>query len=424
MDDSIEDHLALTRRSFLARSALTLFSVGVVPGLLRRTALTDRAPFSAKRKVLITVFLRGAADGLNIVVPYAERDYYPLRPTIAVPRPGSHGQAAIDLDGFFALHPSLAPLKPLYDARELAIVHAVGSPDTTRSHFDAQDFMETATPGSKATPDGWLNRYLQRALRPDATPFRAVAIAPRMPRTFEGAAPALAIDDLASFRLAGGGSRGRPFEQGLYARRHDPVFASVVRDSFSLIHTLDRAGPGAPPRAAGGGYPDGPLGKSLSQAACLVRADVGLEVAFVEVGGWDHHVNEGGVDGQLARSLAELGTALAAFRHDLGARMRDVLLVTISEFGRTAHENGNRGTDHGRAGVMLVLGGEVRGGKVYGDWPGLRAERLFEGRDLALTTDFRTVLAEIVSRHLGFRDPATIFPGFRASPSEFRGFLS
>jgi uncharacterized protein (DUF1501 family) len=420
----------VTRRYLLTRSAIALFSAGLLPSFLRRTAAAlDAAPSRPKRKILVTVFLRGAADGLNVVVPDMDGEYRALRPTIAVSPPGrGDGAAAIDLDGFFGFHPSLAPLKPLYDARELAVVHAVGSPDNTRSHFDAQDYMESGTPGSKSTVDGWLNRHLQKTARSNATPFRAVAIAPRMPRTLAGPAAALTIDDLTTFRLfPGGGPRANELErrfEELYASSGDPIFTPAAREMFDAIHTLERAGFDSEPPGDGAEYPQGPLGKSLSQTARLIKADLGLEVAFVEIGGWDHHVNEGSVDGQIARSLGQLGSALAAFRRDLGERARDVLLVTMSEFGRTARENGNRGTDHGHANVMLVLGGGVRGGRIYGDWPGLRSDRLFEGRDLALTTDFRTVLSEVLERHLGLRDATQIFPGFHLPASGLRGFLA
>ncbi len=430
--------MAVTRRYFLKSGGLTLFGAGFVPSFLRRTAFAmDAGRSESQRKTLVAIFQRGAADGLNIVVPFAEKDYYAMRPTIAIPAPASstaQNQTAIDLDGFFGLHPNLASLKPLFDARQLAIVHAAGSPDNTRSHFDAQDYMESGTPGVKATSDGWLNRYLQGNPEAEATPFRAVAIAPRMPRTLRGTAPALVLDNVQNFRLVG--DRPAPVPQGgipgdglagafeaMYASASDPLLGSTAKEMFEAISVLRRIGSEPYQPANGAAYPGGPLGQSLRQVAQLIKSGVGLEVAFAEVGGWDHHVNEGGVQGQLAFRLKDFGDALAAFHRDLGDRLENVVVLTMSEFGRTARENGNRGTDHGHANAMFVLGGPVKGGKVYGKWPGLRPDELNEGRDLALTTDFRDVFAEVMSRHVGARDIASIFPGFSVSPDRFRGLL-
>ena len=434
--------MALTRRYFLKSAGLSLFGVGFVPSFMRRTAFALEPPSSsASKKILVAIFQRGAADGLNIVVPFAEKDYYSMRPTIAIPAPsgafsgaGEPAQAAIDLDGFFGFHPNLASLKPLFDAQHLAVVHAAGSPDNTRSHFDAQDYMESAAPGIKSVADGWLNRYLQGTPEADATPFRAVAFAPRMPRTLQGTAPALAMDDLRSFKL-----RMPPVPQGnghapaggldsvvesMYASASDPLLNSTAREMFSAVTTLERVGTENYNPANGVAYPRGPLSRSLQQIAQLIKADVGLEVAFAEVGGWDNHVNEGGVEGQLAARLKEFGDALCAFHQDMGDRMADICVLTMTEFGRTARENGNRGTDHGHANVMFALGGSVKGGKVYGEWPGLKPDQLYEGRDLALTTDFRDVFAEVLVRHLATPNASDIFPGFSVSPARFRGFLS
>ncbi len=425
--------MSLTRRFFMKSAGLSLFGVGFVPSFLRRTAYALEQPSASRRKkILIAIFQRGAADGLNIVVPFAEKDYYSMRPTIAIPAPqagsqsqGEGAQSVIDLDGFFGFHPSLASLKPLFDAQHLAVVHAAGSPDNTRSHFDAQDYMESATPGVKSTSDGWLNRYLQVNPETDATPFRAIAFAPRMPRTLLGPAATLAMDDLRSFRLraaAGVNDLQGAFE-AMYASTSDPLLNSTAREMFEAVSTLRKIGLDNYQPASGAAYPGGPLGRSLQQIAQLIKSDVGLEVAFAEVGGWDHHVNEGGVQGQLAGRLKEFGDALAAFHRDMGERMADICVLTMTEFGRTARENGNRGTDHGHANVMFVLGGPVKGGKVYGKWPGLKPDQLYEGRDLALTTDFRDVFAEVLVRHLGAQKTESVFPGFRASPERFRGFI-
>lgn len=424
--------MEISRRYFLKSAGLSLFGAGFVPSFLRRTAFASEQPnLSARRKILVAIFQRGAADGLNIVVPHAEKDYYSMRPTIAIPAPSSGaevGTAAIDLDGFFGLHPSLGSLKPLFDARQLAVIHAAGSPDHTRSHFEAQDYMETATPGVESTQDGWLNRYLGASPGVGATPFRAVALAPRMPLTLKGSSPALAMNDLRGFRLGNahgpqGGGMARAFE-AMYASTSDPLLGSTAREMFEAAETLEQIGVGNYQPANGAAYPKGELGRSLQQIVQLIKSNVGLEIAFAEVGGWDNHVNEGGVQGQLSNRLREFGDALAAFHQDLGDRMSDVVVLTMSEFGRTARENGNRGTDHGHANAMFVLGGPVKGGKVYGEWPGLAAGQLNEDRDLALTTDFRDVFAEIVVRHLGSEKTNTIFPGFTVSPGRFRRFLA
>lgn len=427
--------MVFTRRYFLKSAGLGLFGVGFVPTFMRRTAFAIEQPgFSSRKKVLVAIFQRGAADGLNIVVPFGDREYYSLRPTINVPEPSSAtnatGQSLIDLDGFFGFHPSLASLKPLFDARQLAVIHAAGSPDPTRSHFDAQDYMESATPGVKSTEDGWLNRYLQVSPEAESTPFRAVAVAPRLPRTLQGGAPALAVQNLRGFRLrvnpAAHLPSGTPVErafQALYASTSDPLLSHTARETFDAVSTLERLGPENYQPSNGAEYPKGPLGASLQQVAQLIKSNVGLEVAFAEVGGWDHHVNEGSVQGQLAASLKQFGDALAAFHRDLGERMADVVVLSMTEFGRTARENGNRGTDHGHASAMFVLGGPVKGGKVYGKWPGLAPEKLNEGRDLALTTDFRDVFAEVLVRHLGAKSTGDIFPGFSVAPARFRGLL-
>jgi uncharacterized protein (DUF1501 family) len=433
-----DSYMASTRRYFLKTAGLSLFGAGFVPGFLRRTAFAIEQPSgSSRRRILVAIFQRGAADGLNIVAPFGEPEYYKMRPTISLPQPsraaGSAGQSLIDLDGFFGFHPALTALKPIFDAKHLALVHAVGSPDATRSHFDAQDYMESATPGLKSTSGGWLNRYLQSCPYADTTPFRAVAVAPRLPLTLQGAAPALAVDDLRNFKLRvptanehlpQGEGRLESAFRALYASTSDPLLASTSREMFEAADELKRLDVQNYQPAKGAEYPKGPLGRSLAEIAQLIKSDAGLEVAFAEVGGWDHHVNEGAAQGQLANSLRQFGDALAAFHQDLGSRMADVVVLTMSEFGRTVRENGNRGTDHGHADVMFVMGGPVRGGKIYGDWPGLRPDQLYEGRDLALTTDFRDVFAEILVRHLGATATANIFPGFAPSEQRFRGFLA
>jgi uncharacterized protein (DUF1501 family) len=422
------------RRFFLKQGGVALASVGLVgaaPSFLTRAVVEAQGLTAApngRRKTLIAVFQRGAVDGLNMVVPHGERSYYELRPQIAIPRPGSGAseESAINLDGFFGLHPSLAPFKSLWDEKRLAIVQAVGSPDNTRSHFDAQDYMESATPGVKSTQDGWLNRTLQA--RPDAkaTPFRAISMTQSLPRSMQGRAPALAMQSLADFQLRAGASNASVqggFE-GLYEQGVNDLLRGAGKETFEAVDFLKRVNPAQYGPENGAQYPRGPFGSALMQIAQLIKAGVGLEVAFTDVGGWDTHRAEGGARGQLSNLLSQFSQGIRALVTDLGpARMQDVMVLTMSEFGRTVRQNGTGGTDHGHANAMFVVGGSVRGGKVYGQWPGLKDEQLFEGRDLALTTDFRDVFGEIASRHLGAADLRKVFPGYDSSAAKFRGLL-
>ena len=401
------------RRVFLRNSALAMVGAGAAPLWLQRALYAAGAP-NPRKKILVAIFQRGAADGLNVVVPHGEKAYYDLRPTLSVPRPSSSGDkredAAIDLDGFFGLHPSLAPLKPLFDQGHLAIVGAVGSPDPTRSHFDAQDYMESGTPGLKSIASGWMNRALP-AHESSPSPVRAVALGAVLPRAMSGDSPAVAIQTVAGFQVRDA-KAAQQFEQ-MYAA--DPVLGGLGRETFEAVAMLQSIQKQTYVPAAGAEYPRGRFGDSLRQIAQLIKADVGMEMAFADIGGWDHHVNEMGQrasEGQLPTLLREYGQALAAFWQDMGDRMADVALVTMSEFGRTARENGNRGTDHGHANCMFAMGGAIRGGKVYGRWPGLQPEQLYESRDLALTTDFRDVLGELVSRHMGNPTLTDVFPGY------------
>jgi uncharacterized protein (DUF1501 family) len=394
-----------SRRSFLKSTGLGFLALGMPPSFLVRAAGAQQ---SNRGKVLVVVFQRGGMDGLNAVVPFKDHAYYALRPSIAVAEPAAGEERAIDLDGYFGLHPALAPLKNMYDKGHLAIVQAAGSPDNTRSHFDAQDYMEIGTPGIKSTPDGWLNRYLNQKRLGDS-PFRGVAVSPQTPRMLAGAVPTLTLSSIEEFRLRN--QSVAPALQKLYANASDPLFRQGGKSLFEAMAQLRSVESKIPPSSAS--YPVGRFSNGLKQIARLIKADVGLEIAFTEIEGWDTHVAEGGATGILANRLREFGGGLAAFYQDLGDYLDDVVIVTMSEFGRTARENGSRGTDHGHANVMFVIGARVRGGKVYGRWPGLAPEVLYEGRDLALTTDYRTVCSEIFSRHLAQRDMARIFPGFR-----------
>jgi uncharacterized protein (DUF1501 family) len=400
--------------------------IGSAPLWLQRAALANDTPAGSRKKVLVAIFQRGAADGLNIVVPHGEQRYYDLRPAIAIPRPSANiaqADSVIDLDGFFGLNPALAPLVPLWRSRQLAIVHAAGSPDPTRSHFDAQDYMESGTPGLKATTDGWLNRALPAARTP-VSPVRAVSLGPTLARTIRGANDAIAVENLSNFTVRD--AAASKVLQSMYAGTSDQILNGTGKETFDAVAILQSIQKTPYQPAGGAAYPKGRFGDSMRQIAQIVKADVGVEVAFADIGGWDHHVNEVGAKpsvGQLANVLGELGNALAAFYTDLGDRMEDVVVVTMSEFGRTAKENGNRGTDHGHANVMFAMGGAVQGGKVYGRWPGLSPEHLYEERDLALTTDFRDVLGEAVYTHLGNRSINTVFPGYNGSRASFKGLI-
>ena len=409
-----------SRRLFLKSSALAMFGVGSVPTWLSRALYASDAP-SPRKKILIAIFQRGAVDGLNVVVPHGDPAYYSLRPTIGIPRPDGTETSAIDLDGYFGLNPALHSLKPLWDKKMLAIVDAVGSPDPTRSHFDAQDYMESGAPGVKNVYDGWLNRAIPPETKP--SPVRAISMSPDLPRTLRGKNEALAINSLADFQVKD--ARLSTTFESMYGTTPDQVLNGTGRETFDaikLIQSIQKS-----PYTPGNNvkYPGNRLGQSLQQIARIIKSDVGLEVAFTDVGGWDTHVNEVGAQphlGQLANLLRDFGNSLAAFAADMGDRMADITIVTMSEFGRTAKENGDRGTDHGHANSMFVLGGAVNGGKVYGQWPGLAAEQLYEGRDLNVTTDFRTVLSELVTKQLGNRAMASVFPNF--PETKYRGILS
>ena len=408
----------LTRRIFLRGSAVVLAGMGAVPSWLARAAATE----GTKRKILVVIFQRGAADGLNIVVPFSERRYKELRPSLAIAPPNSQTPAnglingnAIDLDGRFALNGAMQPLKALWDKQQLAIVEATGSPDNSRSHFEAQDSMESGTPG-KPTGDGWLNR----ALPPTGTEtsaLRAVSMGKQVARTLRGERDAIAVGDPQQFNM--GNQDATSILESMYASSADAQWRRTGKDAFDamkLIQSINRSSY-SPQNGAQYGQ-GGELGRSLQQLARLIKADAGVEAAFAEIDGWDHHGNE---NPQLSNMLRQFSFALSAFSQDMGDRMEDIVIVTMSEFGRAVEENGNAGTDHGHGSLMMVLGGPVKGGKVYGKWPGLEHEQLFEGRDLAVTTDFRAVLGELIRGHLGQKDLGPVFPGYQ--PGDPLGLL-
>jgi uncharacterized protein (DUF1501 family) len=408
--------MQINRRFFLHKGALALAGTTAIPEFLVRTVMAQTNIVPNRR--LVVVFQRGAADGLNIVVPYREKNYYSMRPSIAIPE-----KQVVDLDGFFGLHPSMAAFKPLYDQGHLAIVHAAGSPDMSRSHFDAQDFMESGTPGVKSTYDGWLNRALQAEdlrHRQEHTAFRALALGADVPRTLAGKVPAIAINNVNNFTVGARGPAPSPAAnafEAMYGSSGDRIFHATGEETFDAVKMLRAANPAQYKPAAD--YPNSDFGNNMKQIAQLLKANLGVEAAFTDVSGWDTHQNQGGVDGQLSNRLKDFSAAIAAFWKDMGDDAANITLVTMSEFGRTAHENGTGGTDHGHANAMFVLGPDVKGGKVYGRWPGLQNEQLNEGRDLALTTDYRAVLGEVVSKTLGADNLERVFPGARLRSDGF-----
>jgi uncharacterized protein (DUF1501 family) len=414
-----------SRRFFLHKGALAIAGATAIPTLpsfLVRSVMAQTAATPGKR--LVVIFQRGAADGLNVVVPYREPNYYAMRSTIAIPQ-----NQVLDLDGFFGLHPSLAAFKPLYDQGHLAVVHAAGSPDMSRSHFDAQDYMESGTPGVKSTEDGWLNRALQTEdlrHRQEHTAFRALALGSTVPRTLAGKIPAIALSNVNNFAVGGSNPNRSPAPsmaasafEAMYDDSGDRIFHATGEETFEAVKMLRAANPAQYTPSPGADYPTSEFGNNMKQIAQLLKADLGVEAAFTDVGGWDTHQNQGGVNGQLADRLRDFSSTIAAFWRDLGDSAETVTLVTMSEFGRTARQNGTGGTDHGHANAMFVLGGQVKGGKVYGRWPGLANEQLNEGRDLTVTTDFRQVLGEVVAKTIGANNLELVFPGARLRSDRF-----
>ena len=405
----------LNRRKMLMLGAAGTGLVKFGPGAWAATGTSN--------KRLVVVFLRGAVDGLNVVVPHGDEAYYLARPTIAVPRPGAD-KGAIDLDGHFGLHPALGALKPFWDERSLAFVQAAGSPDVTRSHFDAQDYMESGTPGRKSTADGWMNRLLSQ-LPGTHAPTSALSFGPTLPRIMAGPA------SVATIPLGRAATAQLPLDRPLINAAFDRLYAS--NDSLSRAYQegiashkevmadlqteMMAADNGAPPALG--------FAQDTEHLARLVAQNPAVELAFFALGGWDTHINQGSSEGQLAQRLAPLAEGLAGLAKGLGPAYRDTVILVVSEFGRTVHENGNRGTDHGHGNVMWVMGGPVSGGKIYGPWPGLSTEDLYEGRDLAVTTDFRSVVKAVLAGHmnLGADQTEVVLPGAPAATSDIAALI-
>ena len=363
-----------------------------------------------KDRILVLVSLRGGVDALNAIVPHGDPDYYRLRPTLAIPRPGSRGSAAVDLDGFYGLHPALSPLVPLWERRELAVVHAVGWPGVSHSHFEAWEEIESGAVGNERPQSGWLARALAAQSRPPS-PLSAVAFADTMPRLLTGALGATVLKSLDEYRILAGEDRRGRFERrlrALYAKTAFPVGTAglATLDALDAIRRI--AEPGATEAAD-----TTPFVRQLAMIARLIHADVGLTAASAELGGWDYHFAEGATSGLMARNLADFARGLVAFREALGENWGRVVVVAISEFGRRAGENGSGGTDHGQAGTILVAGGGAAGGRVYGEWPGLSPDRLADPGDLAITTDFRDVLLEVLPQRLSAAERELVFPRYQ-----------
>lgn len=409
-----------TRRAFLKGAGLALFGIGVggVPTFVARAAESFKKTAAYKKnKILVCVFQRGAMDGLMAVTPFTDQFLKAARPTIFME--AGNGKPLIDLDGRFGLHPGMKNFEPLFREKRLAIVHGIGSPNSTRSHFDAQDYMESGTPFNKGTASGWLNRAVG-LLGHDATPFRAVSVTSSLPRSLYGDNPALAINNLQEFTIQ---MRGNPkaasmvsksFED-LYDQASSTLLKETGKESFDAIKMLQKTDVKNYKPSNGAEYPLTALGNSLKQIAQLIKMDVGLEVAFAEHGGWDTHFNQGTDQGTFARNAMDLSNSIAAFWKDLGQQQDDVTIMSMTEFGRTVKQNGTNGTDHGRGSCNFIIGNDVNGGLVHGIVKPLSIDNLEDGRDLAVTTDFRTVFNEVASKHLNIANSVSLFPDWKGA---------
>ena len=410
-----------SRKAFLKQAGLALFSIGAggIPTFLAKAAGNDRSlrPYK-KNKILVFIFQRGAMDGLMAVTPFTDPFIKAARPTLFMDAAKStDGKSLIDLDGRFGLHPSMAAFENLFREKRLAIVHGMGSPNNTRSHFDAQDYMESGTPFNKGTASGWLNRAVG-LLGHDATAFRAVSMTSAMPRSFYGDHETIAISSLQDFAIQLKGNPGganfaaKSFED-LYDQTSSTLLNKTGKESFDAVKMLQQADLQNYRPANGVRYPGSPLGRSLKQIAQLIKMDVGLEVAFAESGGWDTHFNQGTENGVFARNVADFSNSIAAFWKDVEGMQDDITVMTATEFGRTVEQNGTGGTDHGRASCAFILGNDVHGGKVHGNVPPLSIENLADGRDLAVTTDFRSIFSEVADKHLNLHNDAVLFPDWK-----------
>jgi uncharacterized protein (DUF1501 family) len=405
----------VSRRAFIKAGGLAMFglSLGGIPGFVKRAAAQAKTSNLYKRnKILVCIFQRGAMDGLMAVTPFTDPYLKEARPQLFMD--ASSSGSLLDLDGQFGLHPGFQPFYQLFKEKQLAIVHGMGSPNTSRSHFDAQDYMESGTPFTKNTNSGWLNRAVG-LLGHEGSPFRAVSLTSSLPRSFYGDYPSVAISNLADFAIqmkgnqAGTQLAAQSFEE-LYDQAGDELLKETGKESFEAMKMLRQADIKNYTPANNAHYPRSPLGNALKQICQLIKMEVGLEVAFAESGGWDTHFNQGTDKGAFARNAADLSNSIAAFWSDLGQWQDEVTLMTMTEFGRTVKQNGTGGTDHGRASCMFIVGNDVQGGRVHGLVKPLALENLADGRDLAVTTDFRSIFSEVADKHLHLTNDKILFP--------------
>ncbi|WP_395803284.1 DUF1501 domain-containing protein [Daejeonella sp.] len=411
----------ISRKAFLKAGGLSLFGIGIggIPAFMAQAAELIEAPKLFKRKkILVSIFQRGAMDGLMAVTPFEDQYLKAARPGLFMsPVKTGNNNPLIDLDGRFGLHPAMRAFESVFRDNRLAIVHGMGSPNNTRSHFDAQDYMESGTPFSKGTSSGWLNRAAG-LLGHEATPFQSVSLTNAMPRSFYGEIPSLSISNLQDFNIQLRANQmntnkvSQSFEE-LYDQTSPGLLKSTGKESFEAIKMLKSVDTKNYKPANNALYPNSPLGNSLKQIAQLIKMDVGLELAFAESGGWDTHFNQGAENGVFARNVTDLSMSIMAFWTDMAQYHDDLTVMTMTEFGRTVKQNGTGGTDHGRASCNFILGNDVRGGQVHGKVAPLAIENLEDGRDLAVTTDFRSIFSEVAEKHLLISNKnQVLFPGF------------
>lgn len=398
--------MSFSRRDFIRTTAAGSAAFLAMPQLVFGRSK------AAARDVLVVIFQRGGMDGLNAVVPYADADYYRLRPTLGLPRPGQGSNAVLDLDGFFGLHPSLSPLLPIYQSGQLAVVHATGFKHDNRSHFECQDRIERASLDTRSLTTGWLNRHLS-AIGGDAS-FQAIGVGNAVQPSLRGPAPVIGLRTIEQFTLQSQ-SKQKPLLEAALASFYEgsDLLAATSTQALGSIEEMLSENPAQFVVENGASYPNTSFGSQLKEIAQIIKADMGLEVAAVDIGGWDHHNNEAP---QMVNLLGELANSLAAFHADLGnARMANITVLTMTEFGRRAYQNASAGTDHGSGFCTFAMGGGVNGGRVYRDWPGLADANLFNG-DLDITIDYRSVLAEALNKRHGASSVDAAFPGFSAEP--------
>ena len=402
------------------RAMLTGAAASGVWWLSTKSALAQASirPKGADGNVLVVVFLRGGADGLNVVAPYGEDEYYRLRPSLGIPNPKAgvgEGQKLIDLDGFFGMNPALRPLESDFKEGSMAVIHAVGSGDESHSHFEAMNTMERGwTDQQDNYGGGWLARHLNMT-EGSGSPLRGVSLSPILPDSLLGATSALAVERVSDFRFDADSEKLRAALREVYENKDDEM-AKAGRDTWSVLDALNKVDPDEAKPEGGSEYPDTPVGRAFREVAFLIKQDLGLEVACLDAGGWDTHITQGTTDGWMFGLLEDLALSTAAFKRDIGSLMDKTTVLVQSEFGRRVHENSGLGTDHGTGGCMMVLGAGVHGGKVVTDWPGLIPDRLAGPGDLQTTTDYRSVLLDIVANRLGNPDPRAVFPGFSGAP--------